>query len=607
MVIFYFIFVLLFLWNPVSANNKIKPVSFTEIGINDNFWSPILYRHKYVTLPLCMDLIEYKTGRLNNFINAADGKKGHTGIFYDDSDVYKALEGIAYSLTVAPDSMLEARADKWIEAISSAQCADGYINTYYALTGISERWSDMDRHEMYCAGHLIEAGIAYYKATGKYLLLETGIKMVDHIMSVFGPSKRHWVPGHEEIELALMKLYALTGNEKYAKFSYWLLEERGHGYGFKKNGHWDKSYYQDSVPVKNLRNISGHAVRAMYLLSAMTDMLAYGQTEYEMAIDSLWNDVVFRHMYITGGIGASSSNEGFSIDYYLPNKEAYCETCASIGMIMWNHRMNLLTGNAKYADIIEKVLYNSALAGISLTGNKFFYVNPLESDGNHHRKEWYGTACCPSQLSRFLPSLGEYIYAKSGNTLFINQFIGNSSTINIGGDVVNVIMKTEYPWKGEVDISLSSEKLVSKNVKIRIPGWCRDFKIHRNGQNYLFLRENGYAVVPNVLSGEILTVITDMPVDIVPSDPHVYENKGKVAVKRGPLIYCMEEVDNPDTYDMAYLNNTLDFYCTKNESFLSKGIVITTSISGKVLNFIPYFAWDNREKGKMKIWIDYHD
>ena len=330
----------------------IDQIDFSHVHIRDNFWSPRLAKHTSATLPVCIDQIENQTGRMQNFENAARGTGKHSGIFFDDSDVYKALEGIAYSLINNPDPELEKKADEWIDKIAAAQQPDGYINTFYTLTGQDKRWNNMDKHEMYCAGHMMEAAVAYYQATGKRKLLDVSIRMADHMMELFGPGKRHWVPGHEEIELALVKIYRTTGQEKYLDFANWLLEERGHGHGsMGGEGKWDPAYYQDVIPVRELTDISGHAVRCMYLYCGMADVAALKKdTAYVEALNRLWDDVVLRNMYVTGGIGSSRHNEGFTEDYDLPNLDAYCETCASVGMVYWNQRMNQFTGDSKYID-----------------------------------------------------------------------------------------------------------------------------------------------------------------------------------------------------------------------------------------------------------------
>ena len=587
----------------------IEQIDFSHVKINDNFWSPRLSKHVSATLPVCIDQIENQTGRIRNFENAAKGEGEHSGIFFDDSDVYKALEGMAYSLINNPDPELEKKADEWIDKFAAAQQPDGYINTFYTLTGLDKRWTNMDKHEMYCAGHMIEAGVAYYQATGKRKLLDVCIRMTDHMMSQFGPGKRHWVPGHEEIELALVKLYQTTQEQKYLDFAYWLLEERGHGHGtMGDEGKWDPVYYQDIVPVRRLTDISGHAVRCMYLYCGMADVAALkNDTGYIAAIDRLWDDVVHRNMYITGGIGSSRDNEGFTEDYDLPNLDAYCETCASVGMVLWNQRMNQLTGDSKYIDVLERSLYNGALAGISLGGDRFFYVNPLESKGDHHRQEWYGCACCPSQLSRFLPSLGNYIYASSDDALWVNLYIGNTGQIRIGETDILLTQETDYPWDGSVKLTISTSQPLEKEIRLRIPNWCKTYDLSINGKRINVSEEKGYAVIKDWKSQDVIALDMDMPVEIVAADPHVKENFGKRAIQRGPLVYCMEEIDNPEYFDQIQLSPSTTFQTAFVSDILNGIKTIKTNGRAQSATFIPYYAWDNRKAGKMRVWIPYNE
>lgn len=586
----------------------IEQIDFSHVKINDNFWSPRLSKHVSATLPVCIDQIENQTGRIRNFENAAKGEGEHSGIFFDDSDVYKALEGMAYSLINNPDPELEKKADEWIDKFAAAQQPDGYINTFYTLTGLDKRWTNMDKHEMYCAGHMIEAGVAYYQATGKRKLLDVCIRMTDHMMSQFGPGKRHWVPGHEEIELALVKLYQTTQEQKYLDFAYWLLEERGHGHGtMGDEGKWDPVYYQDIVPVRQLTDISGHAVRCMYLYCGMADVAALkNDTGYIAAIDRLWDDVVHRNMYITGGIGSSRDNEGFTEDYDLPNLDAYCETCASVGMVLWNQRMNQLTGDSKYIDVLERSLYNGALAGISLGGDRFFYVNPLESKGDHHRQEWYGCACCPSQLSRFLPSIGNYIYASSDDALWVNLYIGNTGQIRIGETDILLTQETDYPWDGSVKLTISTSQPLEKEIRLRIPNWCKTYDLSINGKRINVSEEKGYAVIKDWKSQDVIALDMDMPVEIVAADPHVKENFGKRAIQRGPLVYCMEEIDNPEYFDQIQLSPSTTFQTAFVSDILNGIKTIKTNGRAQSATFIPYYAWDNRKAGKMRVWIPYN-
>ena len=587
----------------------IEQIDFSHVKINDNFWSPRLSKHVSATLPVCIDQIENQTGRIRNFENAAKGEGEHSGIFFDDSDVYKALEGMAYSLINNPDPELEKKADEWIDKFAAAQQPDGYINTFYTLTGLDKRWTNMDKHEMYCAGHMIEAGVAYYQATGKRKLLDVCIRMTDHMMSQFGPGKRHWVPGHEEIELALVKLYQTTQEQKYLDFAYWLLEERGHGHGtMGDEGKWDPVYYQDIVPVRRLTDISGHAVRCMYLYCGMADVAALkNDTGYIAAIDRLWDDVVHRNMYITGGIGSSRDNEGFTEDYDLPNLDAYCETCASVGMVLWNQRMNQLTGDSKYIDVLERSLYNGALAGISLGGDRFFYVNPLESKGDHHRQEWYGCACCPSQLSRFLPSIGNYIYASSDDALWVNLYIGNTGQIRIGETDILLTQETDYPWDGSVKLTISTSQPLEKEIRLRIPDWCKTYDLSINGKRINVPKEKGYAVIKDWKSQDVIALDMDMPVEIVAADPHVKENFDKRAIQRGPLVYCMEEIDNPVYFDQIQLSPSTTFQTAFASDILNGIKTIKTNGRAQSATFIPYYAWDNRKAGKMRVWIPYNE
>lgn len=587
----------------------IEQIDFSHVKINDNFWSPRLSKHVSATLPVCIDQIENQTGRIRNFENAAKGEGEHSGIFFDDSDVYKALEGMAYSLINNPDPELEKKADEWIDKFAAAQQPDDYINTFYTLTGLDKRWTNMDKHEMYCAGHMIEAGVAYYQATGKRKLLDVCIRMTDHMMSQFGPGKRHWVPGHEEIELALVKLYQTTQEQKYLDFAYWLLEERGHGHGtMGDEGKWDPVYYQDIVPVRRLTDISGHAVRCMYLYCGMADVAALkNDTGYIAAIDRLWDDVVHRNMYITGGIGSSRDNEGFTEDYDLPNLDAYCETCASVGMVLWNQRMNQLTGDSKYIDVLERSLYNGALAGISLGGDRFFYVNPLESKGDHHRQEWYGCACCPSQLSRFLPSIGNYIYASSDDALWVNLYIGNTGQIRIGETDILLTQETDYPWDGSVKLTISTSQPLEKEIRLRIPNWCKTYDLSINGKRINVSEEKGYAVIKDWKSQDVIALDMDMPVEIVAADPHVKENFGKRVIQRGPLVYCMEEIDNPEYFDQIQLSPSTTFQTAFVSDILNGIKTIKTNGRAQSATFIPYYAWDNRKAGKMRVWIPYNE
>lgn len=580
---------------------NVRPVNFSQVTIEDSFWKPRLETHATTTLGVCLNQCENVTHRVSNFAIAAGALSGEfEGLVYDDSDLYKMIEGVSYSLKNHPNPALEAKMDTIIDYIAKAQMDDGYLMTYYILGDINQRWTNMDKHEMYCCGHLIEAGIAYDDATGKRTLLDVAIRFANHLMDTFGPNKRNWVPGHQEIELALVKLYHKTQNEDYLHFAKWLLDQRGHGLAT-----WnDSGYYQDLVPVRDLKHISGHAVRAMYMFTAMADYaFATGNDEYNTALDSLWHSVVDRNMYLTGGIGSSKHNEGFTQDYDLPNADAYCETCASVGMVLWNHRMNLLTEDAKYVDVLERSMYNGALAGISMSGDRFFYVNPLETNGDHHRQPWYRTACCPSQISRFLPSIGNYIYLVSNNSIWVNLYIGSSTCLDYRGQQIKIKQLTDYPWSGKVKFEITSNKSFNANLKFRIPNWCKQYELAYNGHTEIVNTDLGYATINhNWKNGDIVELNLNMPIELVEADPKVKADIGKKAVQRGPIVYCIEQVDNL-LFDEATITSDMTFEDSYNEEL---HVVEIVGKSGtKNLKFVPYYAWDNREPGKMKVWIDY--
>lgn len=581
------------------------PVKFSQVEITDDFWQPRIKALSETTVPFCLDQCCTKTGRVNNFAVAAGLVEGKwQGLFYDDSDLYKTIEGAAYSLQNEPNAILEAQIDSIVAIIAAAQRPDGYLDTYYLLEKPGEEWTDMDKHEMYCCGHLIEAAIAYKDATGKRKLLDVAEKFANHLLSIFGPGKRDWVPGHPEIELALVKLYRETGRKDYLDLAHFLLEERGHG-----KADWGKwtEYYVDAEPVAEMTRICGHAVRCMYLFTGMADWAAQsGSTEYIPALDRLWDNVVGANMYITGGIGSSRHNEGFTTDFDLPNEDAYCETCASVGMVMWNQRMNMLKGDGRYVDVLERAMYNGALAGISLSSDRFFYVNPLASAGNHHRKPWYGTACCPSQISRFLPSVGGYIYAVSTNEIWINLYIGSNTTVKVGGTSVAVKTKTEYPWDGDISISINPRWPKRFGVKLRIPQWCDNYEITVNGENVKASICDGYAVIERKWKkGDSISLALDMEPKMVAADPRVKADEGRRAIQRGPIVYCLEETDNPNISDAVLdAGAVLD---TAFEPQLLSGIVtVTAHHKSGDLKFIPYYSWDNRDPGRMEVWVRFH-
>jgi len=614
---------------------KIEPVNFTQVKIEDNFWKPRINTVSTVTIPVLINQTEVKTPRIRNFEKVA-AKKGekHEGMYYDDSDVYKALEAIAYSLKNNPDPVLERKADEWIDKIAAAQLPDGYLNTFYTLGDIQKRWTDMDKHEDYCAGHLIEAAVAYYNTTGKRKLLDVAIRFANHIDSTFRLQNRHWISGHEEIELALVKLYKVTGEKRYLDLADWYLQQRGHGY--YSNQARTQDYYQDRLPVKEQTQITGHAVRAMYLYTGAADVcLAKNDTGYMRAMKQVWEDVVFKNMYITGGIGSSGRNEGFSVDYDLPNEQAYCETCASVGMVFWNKRMNLLTGESKYIDVLERSLYNGALDGLSLKGDRFFYSNPLASSGTHSRSEWFGTACCPSNIARLVESVGDYIYAKSSNALWINLFIGSSGTFTIKNSNVIIKQTTEYPWNGRVQIAVVPDNQTEFDIYIRIPGWATNqpvpgntysfadnsdskFSLSLNGKPAEYKMVKGYAVISKKWKrGDIIVLELPMPVRRITAIDEVKENRNRVALQRGPLVYCFEHPDNNDQAMNIIVPDNITFTSEFIPDLLNGVVVLkaqapvaTVSSDGLKINTelrqivaIPYYSWANRGKGEMQVWV----
>jgi DUF1680 family protein len=622
-----------------APTRQFEPVNFSQVTINDSFWKPTLDKVATTTLQACIYQTEVKTPRIRNFEKVARGKnEKHEGIFYDDSDVFKALEAIAYSLKNHPNPELEKKADEWIDKIAAAQLDDGYINTYYTLGRLNERWTDMSMHEDYNGGHLIEAAVAYYQVTGKRKLLDVAIKFANHFDSLFGPGKRHWVTGHQELELALVKLYNVTQDKKYLALAYWLLEERGHKYakGYTWTEWKDTAYAQDAVPVREQKEITGHAVRAMYLYTGAADVAALtGDEGYMKAMQTVWEDVVYRNMYITGGIGSSGNNEGFSTDYDLPNEQAYCETCASVGMVFWNQRMNLLTGNSKFIDVLERSLYNGARDGLSLQGDRFFYGNPLASDGRHFRREWFGTACCPANIARLVSSLGDYIYGYSGQGLWVNLYIGSSTTAQIGKSQVPVTMETNYPWDGNIKLTVQPKTKTKFKLHLRIPGWVQGeavpgdlfvfedktksaFTVSVNGKAVPYKMENGYAIIDrDWKKGDSVELVLPMEVKRIVSRAEVKQDEGRVALQRGPLVYCVEGADNsgqawnlilPDqaNFQTAYQKDLLDGVTTiqfeaPTVQIGADGQSVKTEV--RKITAIPYYAWCNRGQNPMQVWL----
>jgi len=572
---------------------KLQAVPFTAVQFNDNFWSPRLKINREISIPHNYEWCE-KTGRFTNFAKAAKLLEGNfEGIYFNDSDVYKVLEGTAYSLADHPDSALEKRADDVIAWIAAAQHPNGYLNSYFTLKEQDQKWSQVGKHELYCAGHLIEAAVAYKRATGKDSLLNVAEKFVEHIIDVFLTNKtsKFSVPGHEEIELALVKLYQLTGKEKYLKLAEYFVETRGDQ--SKRQEKPFGAYQQDHLPIREQSEIVGHAVRAGYFYAGVADVAAYtGDQGYIDAMNRLWNNVVDKKMYITGGIGASHAGESFGKDYELPNRTAYCETCAAIALVFWAHRMNLLHGDAKYADVVERTIYNGVLSGVGLDGKSFFYVNPLESTGNHHRQPFFDCACCPTNVVRFLPSLPGYQYAvdKDG-ALVINQFFTGKATVELPDGSVEIDMKSDYVWNGKVTGSLKSKRKKEANkksytVKIRLgsqyktttASWDKEESFELDLENFKTKR--------------------------IIANPKVVADNGRVAIQRGAIVYCFEQVDNEVPVLQIKLAKEPQFQEEFRQDLLGGVVVIKCkNADGRTLTAIPYYAWDHRKPGAMAVWV----
>lgn len=631
---------------------KFQAVPFTEVHFDDAFWSPRLKTNREISIPHNYKWCE-DTGRFSNFANAAKLLKGEThgdfkGIYFNDSDVYKVLEGTAYSLADHPDPELEKRADDVIAQIAAAQQPNGYLNSYYTLKEQDKKWTDFNRHELYCAGHLIEGAVAYKRATGKDSLLNVAEKFVDHIIDVFITNKtaKFGVPGHEEIELALVKLYQLTGKEKYLDLSKHFIDARG--YKTLQPNKPDSLYYQDNKPIRELDEIDGHAVRAVYYFAGATDIAAYtGDKKLLDALDRLWDNTVNKKMYITGGIGARHEGEAFGEAYELPNRTAYCETCAAIGLVLWAQRMNLLHGDAKYADVVERAIYNGVLSGIGMDGKSFFYVNPLESTGNHHRQPFFDCACCPTNVVRFVPSLPGYVYATDEKGIVVNQFMRNTTTIKLPNADVSISMGsgnrlTGYPWDGDIQFSGEVKRHDPNDkkpieMKLRIPAWCHypdekpgiklylgksqtytangSLNSHPKYENIPYKIEKGYAVfnLPNESKFEFTYNIPFTYRRMV-ANPNVVADRGRIALTCGPIVYCFEEADNPDLNDRTALKKDMqwldDIHGRIGGDIMGElGLNYPTTLriktnTGKELLAIPYFAWDSRNKpGKMTVWI----
>jgi DUF1680 family protein len=596
----------------------LTPVPFQDVHIHDDYWGPRLRTVRTATVEANLRQCEL-TGRIKNFAVAgklAEGK--HQGELYDDSDVYKVIEGVAYVLADKRDADLEKRADAVIDQIAAAQQPDGYLNTYYTLVEPEKKWKNIQfGHELYCAGHLIEAAVAYRQATGKTKLLDAARKLADHIDSVFGPDKKVEASGHEEIELALIKLYRATKEERYLKLAMFFLDTRGHGDKRKQFG----EYAQDHKPVREQEEVVGHAVRAMYLYCAMADAAAVtGDEGLLKAMDKIWHDVTERKMYVTGGVGPSASNEGFTTPYDLPNDSAYCETCAAVGMALWNHRLFLMSGDGKYADVLEREVYNGLTSGLSLSGDKFFYVNPLGSVGKHHRVEWFGTSCCPTNVVRYVPAVGERVWATRDDGAWAVLYMGNNTELSLKSGKVKLTEETKYPWEGDVSITVEPEKPFSFDLHLRVPGWCKDKPaVTVNGEAADAAKpEKGYITISRKWkSGDVVKLSLPMPVERVYADPHVKADVGRVALQRGPVVYCLEGVDNDGKVRNLALPKEAKLSAAFDKELLGGVVVVkgeALAVTGldddgkpktEAAKFqaVPYSVWDNRKPGPMVVWL----
>ena len=610
---------------------KLRAVPFTEVKIEDAFWSPRRATNRIASIPVNLENLE-QSGNLENLRLAAKrATSGFQGPVFMDSDVYKALEAAAYSLATDPDPALDRRLDDLIAILAAAQQPDGYLNSYYTVKEPGQRWTNLrDNHELYCAGHMFEAAVAHYQATGKKSFLNVATKFADHIDSVFGPPpKRLGYPGHPEIELALIKLGRATGEARYVNLARFFVENRGRHFFAEEHrtplSEYDGSYWQDDVPIYDHRNIKGHAVRACYLLSGATDVAAEtGDAALLKMIHRVWRNTTERNLYVTGGIGPSSHNEGFTVDYDLPNLTAYQETCATIALAQWNHRLALLYGDARYADVVERALYNGVLAGVSQDGTRFFYVNPLESQGNHHRSPWFGCACCPPNVARTLTSLGGYAYARSEDALWVNLYIQGSVKVNVGGEAVTLKVTTDYPWDGKVTLQPTLAKPTKFTLQLRYPSWCQDSKVAINDAAVPDLKVGrGYlALARTWQSGDTVELNLSMPVERIAANPNVRADSGLFALQRGPLVYCVEACDQPESLASLYLPANAELKAVREKNLLG-GVVairglaeVTADVdwtrrlyqasgpSRRVpITAIPYYAWDNRQAGAMKVWL----
>ena len=624
----------------------INPVPFTAVKVNQaSFWGQRLEASRKVTIPLAFSKCE-ETGRYTNFTNAAahlkDPSKTFTvgGLSFDDTDPYKTIEGASYILQTYPDKRLVQYIDSVLDLIAAAQEPDGYLYTSRTQNPQNphkwagdKRWSKEEdlSHELYNLGHMVEAAIAHYQATGSRKFLDIAQRYADCVCREVGPNPGQAcvVPGHQIAEMALAKLYLVTGEKKYLDEAKFFLDYRGKTTIVHE-------YSQAHKPVVDQDEAVGHAVRAAYMYAGMADVAALtGDKDYIKAIDAIWDNIVTKKLYITGGIGATSNGEAFGANYELPNMSAYCETCAAIGNVYVNYRLFLLHGDSKYYDVLERTLYNGLISGVSLEGNGFFYPNPLESMGQHQRQAWFGCACCPSNICRFIPSLPGYVYAVKDRNVYVNLFLSNTGELTVGGKKVRLSQTTEYPWDGDIVVTVDQNGTGLFDMKIRIPGWVRNQVVPSNLYQYSDGKRLGYQVLVNGQAaegqltadgyytisrkwkkGDKVQVHFDMEARTVRANNKVEADRGMVSIERGPLVYCAEHPDNNFDIMGALINQNPKFVLGKGE--ISGTPVTTLTTSAQTLNFndagrleaqdqtlklIPYYAWCHRGAGKMRVWL----
>lgn len=610
----------------------IASVDIKNVVINDSFWLPKIKIIQDSTISYAFNKCEDE-GRMENFLIAGGKKEGKVcgKMPFDDTDLYKIIEGASYSLISNPNPALDAYIDSIVSIIKIGQEPDGYITTWFTIDPLNppaswvkpskSRWeNEISSHELYNSGHLFEAAAAHYLATGKRNFLDIALKNADMLVDNFGPGKLAVPPGHQVIETGLVKLYNITHNQEYLKLARFFLDIRGDSTTHKLYG----AYNQDHLPVIAQDEVVGHAVRAVYMYAGMTDIAAiYGNAEYRKATDALWENMVNKKMYITGGIGARHDGESFGDNYELPDLTAYSETCAAIGSVYWNQRLFQLTGDSKYGDIMERALYNALIAGISVTGKAFFYPNPLESDGKYAfnmgsatRQPWFDCSCCPTNLVRFLPSIPGLIYAANKDSLYINLFVSNNALVKINDNNIKINQKTSYPWEGKVVITVNPEKSTPFTLKVRIPGWAQnepvpgdlysyaneqtgDIVLKVNGENIGLQMEKGFAVISREWKeGDQVELNLPMKVRKVIANEMVADKSNKVAIEYGPIVYCAEEIDNRKIADVTIAGETV--FNVERKKLLTENVNLVTA--GEV-KLIPYYLWSNRGTGKMKVWF----